>query len=114
MSTKKGANTLAEEINEILKNGRYLKPPEWTNEIDRDAEIQTVDQDGEIRKVVCKKHKIEKVRKRNDMIPNMVSAQRRWELENEWYWECPQCTEDAHKKFMSNYNVGKEVRVNGH
>jgi len=101
----KKRNSLSDEINYILKNGGPLLPkPEWTNEIERDGEILTVDQNGNIRTVICKKHRVKKVYKQNDMHPNMSPYR------ESWYWECPKCAEEARKKWDKGYNY-KEVRA---
>lgn len=84
-------------MRDILRNGRHLKEPEWTNDIDRETETLTIDQDGEIRKVICKKHNIEKVRKRGDMHPNMSP------YEDYWYWECPKCEEEHWEHYFDDY-----------
>lgn len=88
---------LKEMVEAYEKDGRFLKPPEWTNEIDRENEILTVDQDGEIRKIICKKHNCEKVHKRGELHPNM-SPYREY-----WVWRCPKCEDEHWKRYWKDY-----------
>ena len=70
---------------------------EWTAQIERPTETLIVDQDGEIRKAICKKHGIEKKRVEGQFHPNMSPYK-------EYYvWECEKCEDERWKKYFENY-----------
>jgi len=69
----------------------HLSRAEWTAEVNRpNGEIWLVDQDGNVIWKKCGEHGCFLVAG-HPPIPNMVSLQRRVELENSWYWYCPEC-----------------------